>query len=140
MAELTDRKRRAIEALLTSKSTAEAAEQSGIGARTIERWKRDLAFQDAYRAASQARLSETVGRLRAATGEAVETLRAALHDESAGIRVRAATVLLDTAIKAEVDDLIRRVDAIEARQQLTAVLDAASRTFQQYDQDQGSTR
>ena len=60
MAELSDRQRRAIEALLTSKSTAEAAAQSGIGARTIERWKRDLAFQDAYRAASQARLS---GRL-----------------------------------------------------------------------------
>lgn len=39
MADLSDRKRRAIEALLTSKSTAEAAAQSSIGARTIERWK-----------------------------------------------------------------------------------------------------
>jgi hypothetical protein len=138
MAELSDRQRRAIEALLTSKSTAEAATQSGIGARTIERWKRDLAFQDAYQAASRARLSETIGRLRAAAGEAVETLRAALQDELTSNRIRAATVLLDCAIRAEVDDLIRRVDAIETKQRLTALLDAASRRWQQQlGQDQG---
>jgi hypothetical protein len=101
MAELSARQRRAIEALLTSKSTAEAAAQSGIGARTIERWKRNATFQDEYRAASRARLGETVGRPRAAAGEAVETLRAALQDEVTSNRIRAATVLLDSAIKTD---------------------------------------
>jgi transposase len=114
MAELSDRKRRAIEALLTSKSTTDAAAQSGIGVRTIERWKRDPPFQDAYREASRACLSETVGRLRAAAGDAVETLRAALQDELTSNRIRAAIALLDTAVKVEVDDVVRRVDALEA--------------------------
>lgn len=128
---------RAIEALLTSKSTAEAVAQSGIGARTIERWKRNATFQDEYRAASRARLGETVGRLRAAAGEAVETLRAALQDEVTSNRIRAATVLLDSAIKAEVDDLSRRVDAIEQRQRVTAARDALTRKLQQLDEGRG---
>ena len=136
MAELTDRQRRAVEALLTSKSTAEAAAQSGIGVRT-ERWKRDLAFQDAYRAASRARLSETVGRLRAAAGEAVETLRAALQDDLTSNRIRAAIALLDTAVKVEVDDLARRVDAIEARQRMTASLDKVAREADRFVRDRG---
>jgi hypothetical protein len=120
MAELSNRQRRAVEALLTSKSTAEAAGRIGIGARTIERWKRDPDFRNAYYAASRARLAETVGRLRSAAAEAVETLRAALQDELTSNRIRAATVLLGIAIKAEVDDLARRIDAVEARQQLEA--------------------
>lgn len=57
MADLSHRQRRAIEALLTSKSTAEAAARSGIATRTIERWKRDPGFQDAYRTASRERLA-----------------------------------------------------------------------------------
>ena len=116
MADLSHRQRRAIEALLASKSTAEAAAQSGIGARTIERWKREPGFQDGYRAASRERLAETVGRLRTAASEAVDTLRQALQADAPAVRVRAAQVLLDGAIKVEVDDLARRVDALEATQ------------------------
>jgi hypothetical protein len=84
MAQVTDRQRRAIEVLLAAKSTSEAAEASGIPRRTLERWKRDPDFQDAYRAASRERLSETVGRLRTAASEAVTALQAALQDEHTG--------------------------------------------------------
>ena len=117
MAELSHRQRRAIEALLTSNSTAEAAAQSGIGARTIERWKRLPAFQDAYRTASRERLGETVGRLRTAASEALDALRQALQADAPAVRVRAAQVLLEGAIKVEIDDLGRRVEALEAAQQ-----------------------
>jgi hypothetical protein len=117
MAEVNDRQGRAIEALLATKSTSEAATLTGIGARTIERWKRDAAFQDAFRAASRDRLAETVGRLRGAASEAVNALRDALTDERVSNRIRAATVLLETAVKVELDDLARRVEALEATQQ-----------------------
>jgi hypothetical protein len=63
MAQVSDRQRRAIEALLLSKSTSEAAVTSGIPRRTIERWKSDPVFQDAYRAASREKLGDTVGRV-----------------------------------------------------------------------------
>ena len=116
MAQVSDRQRRAIEALLISKSASEAAEASGISRRTLERWKRDPAFQDAYRAASREKLGETVGRLRVAASEAVGALQEALHADAPAVRVRAAQVLLDGAIKVEVDDLARRVEALEAAQ------------------------
>jgi len=115
MAELSHRQRRAFEALLTSKSAVDAAKQCGIGARTIEHWKRDASFQDAYRAASREKLGETVGRLRVAASEAVDTLlRDGLQANSPAVRVRAAAILLEGAIKVELDDLGRRVEALEA--------------------------
>ncbi len=117
MAEVSDKQRRAIEALLTTKSTAEAATLSGVGVRTLERWRRAPAFVDAYRAASRERLGETVGLVRAVAGEAVSALRDALKDERTANRIRAASVLLDCAIKVEVDDLARRIEALEAMQQ-----------------------
>ena len=118
MAHVTDRQRSAIEALLTSKSASEAAEASGIPRRTLERWKRDRTFQDAYRAASRDRLSETVGRLRSAAAEAVNALQDALRADAPAVRVRAAQVLLDGAIKVEIDDLAARVEALETAQDM----------------------
>jgi hypothetical protein len=120
MAQVSDRQRRAIEALLISRSVIEAAETSGIPRRTIERWKSDPAFQDAYRAASREKLGDTVGRLRSAAGEAVDALREALRADAPAVRVRAATVLLEGAIKVEVDDLARRVELLEAVQQVSS--------------------
>jgi uncharacterized protein YerC len=114
MAALSDRRRRAIEALLMSKSTADAAARSGIGARTIERWKRELAFRDALRAASQALLHDTLAKMRAATGRALDALTAALDEAHSPTRVRAAIALLDLATKIDIDDLARRFEVLEA--------------------------
>ena len=52
-----------------------------------------------------------------------DALAAALDEPHAPTRMQAAIALLDIAVKAEVDDLARRVDAIEARQRLPAELD-----------------
>lgn len=113
-AELTEKQRRAIAALLTSRTVGQAAAEAGVGERTLHRWLDHPHFRTAYADASRQLLAETVGRLRAIAGEAVETLRAALHDDSTSYRIRAAIALLDVAVKVEVDDLARRVDALEA--------------------------
>jgi hypothetical protein len=114
--ELTDKQRRALAALLTTRTAQDAASRSGVGERTLRRWLDDPAFRDAYTDASRQRLGEAVGRLRAVAGEAVDTLRAALGDEHTGHRIRAAIALLDLAVKVEVDDLARRVELLESAQ------------------------
>ncbi len=115
MAGLSGRQRRAIEALLLAPNVTAAAARAGIGERTLRRWlNEDERFRSAYRAAGHARLNETVGRLRAAAGEAVDALRAGLTDACMSNRIRAATVLLEHAVKLEVDDLADRVAALEA--------------------------
>ena len=87
-----------------------------MGERTLRRWKQNPAFRDAYCTAGRERLTEAVSRLRAATDEAVETLRAALSDESVPNRIRAASILLEQGLKVEVDDLAGRVAALEVAQ------------------------
>jgi hypothetical protein len=113
---LTDKQQRAIAALLTCASVKDAALSAGVGERSLHRWLVEPGFRAAYAGASRQRLGETIGRLRAVAAEAVETLRAALKDELTANRIRAATVLLEGAIKVEIDDLGRRVEALEAIQ------------------------
>jgi hypothetical protein len=114
--ELSDKQRRAIASLLTTRKLQDAAAEAGVGERTLRRWLDEPSFRAAYAEASRQRLGETVGRLRVVAAEAVDTLRGALSDEHTGHRIRAAIALLDTAIKVEVDDLARRVEALEAAQ------------------------
>lgn len=114
--ELSEKQQRAIAALLTCASIKDAAASAAIGERSLHRWLAEPAFRAAYADASRQRLGETVGRLRAVAAEAVATLRAALSDELTANRIRAATVLLDGAVKVELDDLGRRVEALEAAQ------------------------
>ncbi len=114
LAGLSERQRRAIEALLLTPNVAAAAKRAGVGERTLWRWLKDGHFQDAYRVAGRERLSETVSRLRAAAGEAVETLRTALTAEHTANRIRAAPVLLEHAVKVEMDELADRISALEA--------------------------
>ena len=45
---------------------------------------------------------------------AVATLRAALEDGNTGHRIRAAAILLDVVMKVNLDEITRRVEALEA--------------------------
>jgi len=114
MAGLSERQWRAIEALLVAPSVTAAATRAGVAERTLWRWLKDDRFRDAYRAAGRERLNECVSRLRAAAGDAVEALRAALNDQHTANRIRAATVLIQHALEVEVDELAERVAALEA--------------------------
>lgn len=115
-AEATDPRRElAIAALLTERTIGAAAEAVGIGARTLHRWLAEDDFRREYQAASRRVLDATVGRLRAASGQALDVLVDLLGDEAGGVRCRAAVALLDLAHKVDTDELAARIDALERR-------------------------
>jgi len=89
MAELSERQRRAVSALLTAPTVKAAAQQAGVGERTLRRWLTDPRFREAYRAASRRMLEDAAARLRAVAREAVDTLLAALQDDRTANRIRA---------------------------------------------------
>jgi hypothetical protein len=113
MAGLSAKQTRAVAALLTASSHAAAAQQAGVGERTLRRWLRDSVFRSAYRIRSRQLPDDVTGRLRAAAVDALDVLRGALADTNAQVRVRAATALLDFAVKVETDELAARLDALE---------------------------
>jgi hypothetical protein len=89
-----------IAALLTEPTHAAAATKAGISEATVQRWLRVPEFQAAYRQARRELVEGAVGRIQAATGQAVDTLLAVAKD---GVkdsdRVRAAIALLDHAFR-----------------------------------------
>jgi hypothetical protein len=105
--------RRGLSALLLSRTVEEAADSIGVGRRTVERWLSDDVFADAYRALARAASATASSALLAAQLDAVETLRAALHEGSPATRVRAARALLDVGIKVREADVDQRLDKIE---------------------------
>jgi hypothetical protein len=113
MAHLTPRQERAITALLTAPDQSAAATAAGIGRRTLTRWLATEEFRDAYRAASQRRLADAIGLLRATAADAVATLRTALASDNEHVKVRAAVALLEIAVKVDTDELAERVAALE---------------------------
>ncbi|MBE3143368.1 MAG: hypothetical protein IMZ61_05515 [Planctomycetes bacterium] len=113
---LTPRKRKAIEALLTTCDTTQAAQAAGVSRVTIYKWMRDQAFKDALKAGAAEAL-ESLSRSLVSMGEkAVKTLEEALtYDLKApGARVRAADVILSRLLQLrELVDLENRVSELE---------------------------
>lgn len=112
---VTARQRRALTALLSEPNIRSAAARSKTAERTLYRWLTEPAFRAAYRQLSRRLLDDAAGRLRATAGEAVETLRTALKAQSDTVKVRAATAILDAAVKVDLDDLAARVEALESQ-------------------------
>jgi hypothetical protein len=105
---LTSKQEALIAALLTEPTYAAAAARAGVGQTTVYRWMHLPSFRAAYRQARRELIESAVGRIQAASGQAVETLlNVARHGRRDGDRVRAAIALLDHACKglAEADTL-----------------------------------
>jgi hypothetical protein len=101
---LTSKQEALIAALLTEPTYAAAAARAGVGQTTLYRWLHRPAFRAAYRRARRELVEAAVGRLQAATGQAVETLLAvARQGRRDGDRVRAAVALLDHACRGLAD-------------------------------------
>jgi hypothetical protein len=102
--------------LLAQGHTADkAGEAVGVSGRTVRRWREDPAFEAEIQKARQAILAEAVAALGAAARDAVATLHAALTEDSAAVRVRAAAVLLGALPNlAEFAELSDRIAALEA--------------------------
>lgn len=89
-----------IAALLTEPNYAQAAAKAGISESTVYNWLRQRPFREAFRQARRELLESTVGRLQAATGQAVDTLVAvATHGRRDSDRVRASIALISHAFR-----------------------------------------
>ena len=89
-----------IAALLTESSHASAAAKAGVSEATLHRWLRLPGFRWAYRKARRDLVEGAIGRLQAATGQAVDTLLAVAKGGARDSdRVRAAVALLDHALR-----------------------------------------
>jgi hypothetical protein len=105
---LTRKQEQAIAALLSEPTLDEAAAKTGVAPATLRRWLKEPGFRAAYRQARRELVEGAVGRIQAATGQAVDTLVAVAKDGlKDSDRVRAAVALLDHAIRslAEADAL-----------------------------------
>src|SRR5260370_11360509 len=98
----------AIAALLTQRTTEDAARAVGIGTSTLLRWLKEPGFEAEYRRARRAAFSQSVARLQQASGAAVSTLLKIMVDTNtpASTRVRAADSVLDHSAKPiEIEDI-----------------------------------
>ena len=90
--ELTRGQQRALRAMLRSTSIVEAAEEAGLGRKTIYRYLREETFRLELRRAQDEVLAGTTAALVGLSEVAVETLHSVMTDEFASdsVRVRAA--------------------------------------------------
>lgn len=110
--------RTAAVALLAKGMTTDAVgAQVGMSGRQIRRWAEEPEFRADVEAARRAVLAEAVAALTSAVRKAVDTLTVALDDDSAMIRVRAASELIRSLpLLASHADLEARIAALEAAQ------------------------
>jgi len=98
-------------------STDAVGEAVGVTGRTVRRWMEEPAFAADVHGARRLILAEAVAALTYAVRKAVETLHEALDDDSAMIRVRAASELIRSLpALSEHADLEARIAALEAAQ------------------------
>ncbi len=112
---LSHRQERAVAGLLSTRTIAEAAEAAGVSSRTLERWLSESnEFVAEYRAARRRVVEGAISQLQDATTEAVDCLKRNLSCGTPSTEVRAASVILDHALKAvEVYELETRLAALE---------------------------
>jgi len=106
----------AIVALLTTRTTEEAARAVNVSAKTLLRWQKEPEFDAAYRAAKRAAFGQSIARLHYLSSAAVSTLGKVMLDATTppATKVRAADSILDHTLKAiETEDIEARVGELE---------------------------
>lgn len=108
---------KAIAALVSTSTIAEAAKQCGLSEPTLYRYLQDEAFTAEYRKARRSVYESALGQIQSVTAEAVMTLKDALASENDSVKVRAAQIILDYSGKAfEQTEVLERLEALEAAQ------------------------
>jgi transposase-like protein len=110
------KKEQAIAALLTQRTTEDAARAVGIGPATLLRWMKEPEFDAAYREARRAAFGQSIARLQQGSAAAATTLLKVMLDQSTppSTRVRAADSVLAHAAKAiELEDIEARLAELE---------------------------
>lgn len=115
---MTQRKEKALQALLVSRTKAEAAEIAGIGQSTLRAYLRDPEFSARYRQACGDMLRDAAQQARQGISTALEALQEIT--ESPGnpqARIMAARSTLEFALKLEERvDFLERLENLEKMQ------------------------
>lgn len=107
---------KAVVALLQEPTIEKAAQATGVGLRTLQRWLTDTHFQEALRKAKADALADATAKLRMAASRAVHVLDSVANNRRASYaaRVSAARCILELGIEAHVTEEIEvRILALE---------------------------
>ena len=110
------KKEDAIVALLSHRTTEEAARAVNVSTKTLLRWTKEPEFDVAYRTAKRAAFGQSIARLHHLSSAAVSTLGKVMLDAGTppSTKVRAADSILNHTIKAiEIEDIEARVGELE---------------------------
>ncbi len=116
------KKEQAIAALLSHRTTEEAAAAVGIGISTLLRWLKEPEFRTAYLQARREAVSQAVARMQQATGAAGVTILKLMTDPNspAAVRLRAAESVFGLAVKGiEIEDIETRLSELERAAELS---------------------
>ena len=121
MSELTPQQHRAVSALLSTKSVAEAAAIVHTHERTLFRWLSEPGFRAALSASEGEMIDAATRRLLLLQAGAIEAFEKVLSDPEAGhaMRIKAASEVLNMLLKLrELRNLELRINRLEAFQQI----------------------
>ena len=110
---------RAVVALLSEKTIADAAEKADVNEKTLRRWlSEDEAFQTEYAAARNAAYQAGIHRAQALTALAMDTLEELLDAKiNANVRLGAARTVAEIGIhQHDAETILQKLDAIESDQ------------------------
>ena len=113
---LSRRQIRAIPILVAARTLEEGYAEAGIGGATARTWMKEPVFIQSLREAQAESFREALRNVQTSSSQAVRTLQNLLGSESELVRLRAATTLLDLAMRSrETLDLEERFAALEAQ-------------------------
>ena len=114
---MTPRKEKALQALLVSRTRAQAAKAAGIGESTLREYMKDPEFLDRYREAFGNLVQDATRQAGQAIAPALSCLREIVEDrgEAPQARIQAARYLVEYALRlGEQCDLVARLERLEA--------------------------
>jgi hypothetical protein len=112
---------RALVALLSEPTIAQAATKARVSESTLLRWLAEPSFKSRYRDARRQAVELAIAGLQQATSAAVEALGRNMRCGAPASEIAAAKAVLDFAVKGvELVDLAERVEALEAASELAA--------------------
>jgi hypothetical protein len=115
---LTGKQLRAIDALMTGATIADAATAAGVGLRTLYRWRTMPIFRRELQTRASDSLEDTARAMTATMSDAPATIAAIMSDDTmpAGVRLNAAKIALENGLRLmELTQLMQRLEALEAR-------------------------
>lgn len=119
---MTPRKEKALQALLVSRTRAEAAATAGIGVSSLREYMKDPEFMDRYKQAFGDMVRDATRQAQQTLNPALSTLREIMEDrdEQASARITAARSVLEYSLKlCEQTDILEQLRELEKRRDET---------------------